>query len=95
MGGGFTPNYGSPALTTALVQFVEALGRKYDGDNRIAFIHLGLLGFWYVLFVFYADEYSTRETNPQRHFLKGRVAHVSAQWTGTGQLEGKNRSCLS
>jgi hypothetical protein len=50
-GGGFTPDYGSPPLMTALVQFVEALGSKYDGDNRIAFIHLGLLGFWYVLFV--------------------------------------------
>jgi hypothetical protein len=56
MGGGFTPDYGSPPLLTTLVQFVEALGSKYDGDNRIAFIHLGLLGFWYALVVFLADE---------------------------------------
>jgi hypothetical protein len=31
----------------ALVDFVKALGEKYDGDNRIAFLHLGMLGFWY------------------------------------------------
>jgi hypothetical protein len=51
MGGGFTPDYGSPSLLNALVDFVEALGKKYDGDNRLAFLHLGLLGFWYVSIV--------------------------------------------
>lgn len=46
MGGGLTPDYGNETLLKALTQFVRALGKKYDGDRRIAFIHLGLLGFW-------------------------------------------------
>jgi hypothetical protein len=47
LGGGHTPDYGHFPLVTALENFVKALGEKYDGDNRIAFLHLGLLGFWY------------------------------------------------
>lgn len=41
-----TPDYGDPELMVAIERFIEALGNKYDGDNRIAVIHLGLLGFW-------------------------------------------------
>jgi hypothetical protein len=51
MGGGLSPDYGSEPLLSALANFVVALGQKYDGDNRIAFIHLGLLGFWYAISV--------------------------------------------
>jgi len=43
---GPSPNYGDPILLTALEQFIAALGKRYDGDKRIAAIHLGLLGYW-------------------------------------------------
>ena len=46
LGGGKSPDYGDPLLMTALQQFVYAFGKKYDGDARIGFINLGLLGFW-------------------------------------------------
>ena len=45
-GGGQSPDYTDPALLKALEQFIVALGDNYDGDQRIAFIHLGLIGFW-------------------------------------------------
>ena len=43
---GPSPFYGDTKLLTALQQFIYALGARYDGDKRIAAIHLGLLGFW-------------------------------------------------
>ena len=46
LGGGVSPDYSEPMLLRALEQFVTALGARYDGDSRIAFITLGLLGFW-------------------------------------------------
>ena len=41
-----SPNYEDPALLDALDGFIAALGARYDGDPRIGFIQLGLLGFW-------------------------------------------------
>jgi len=41
-----SPDYSYPALDTALDQFISAFGARYDGDSAIAFIELGLLGFW-------------------------------------------------
>jgi len=41
-----SPSYGDPLLLEAIEQFITALGARYDGDNRIYLIHLGLLGFW-------------------------------------------------
>lgn len=31
---------------TALLQFISAFGQRYDGDPRIGFITVGLVGFW-------------------------------------------------
>ena len=45
-GGGQSPDYTDTLLLVALEQFIFALGANYDGDKRIAFIQLGLLGFW-------------------------------------------------
>lgn len=45
-GGGLSPDYGDQILLRALQQFVEQFGAKYDGDLRIGFIKLALLGFW-------------------------------------------------
>lgn len=41
-----SPNYEDPNLRQALTNFIAALAARYDGDPRIGFIELGLLGFW-------------------------------------------------
>jgi hypothetical protein len=41
-----SPDYQNPLLDQALANFIAALGARYDGDPRIGFITLGLLGFW-------------------------------------------------
>ena len=45
-GGGCSPNYQDPNLQATILDFIQALGTRYDGDQRIAFIQIGLLGFW-------------------------------------------------
>jgi hypothetical protein len=40
------PNYADTNLQQALTNFIAALGARYDGDPRIGFVELGLLGFW-------------------------------------------------
>jgi hypothetical protein len=40
------PDYQNPLLGQALTNFIAALGARYDGDPRIGFITVGLLGFW-------------------------------------------------
>lgn len=41
-----TPDYEDPRLRVALTNFIHALGRRYDGDPRLGFLGLGLLGTW-------------------------------------------------
>jgi hypothetical protein len=41
-----SPDYENPLLDQALTNFIAALGARYDGDPRIGFVQLGLLGFW-------------------------------------------------
>ena len=41
-----SPDYTNPHLRSALLRFIAAFGERYDGDPRIGFIQLGLLGFW-------------------------------------------------
>ncbi len=41
-----SPDYDDPALIATLESFIAALGERYDGDPRIGFIQIGLLGFW-------------------------------------------------
>lgn len=45
-GGGESPDYEAPALVEGLERLVAALGRRYDADPRVAFVELGLLGYW-------------------------------------------------
>lgn len=42
----YTPDYGDERLVAALERFIAALGKRYDGDPRIGFIEVGLLGEW-------------------------------------------------
>lgn len=41
-----TPDYEDPRLRGALTNFIHALGARYDGDPRLGFLELGLLGTW-------------------------------------------------
>lgn len=41
-----TPDYSDKTFQKALGSFITAMGNKYDGDSRIAFITAGLLGSW-------------------------------------------------
>jgi hypothetical protein len=45
-GGGLSPDYGNDELIQALVDFVTAFGERFDGDPRLGYLTLGLLGFW-------------------------------------------------
>ena len=45
-GGGISPDYTNETLISALESFIEELGKQYDGDERIGFLQLGLLGHW-------------------------------------------------
>lgn len=40
------PDYETPLLDQALTNFIAALGERYDGDPRVGFVELGLLGYW-------------------------------------------------
>jgi hypothetical protein len=40
------PDYNDPNLMQALQDFIVALGAKYDGDPRVGFVQVGLIGFW-------------------------------------------------
>ena len=41
-----TPDYEDPNLRRCLRDYITALGQRYDGDPRIAYITAGLLGTW-------------------------------------------------
>lgn len=45
-GGGCSPDYDHPALVSAMVDLMTALGAQYDGDPRLGALQVGLLGFW-------------------------------------------------
>jgi uncharacterized protein DUF4832/carbohydrate binding protein with CBM6 domain len=41
-----SPDYNNPFLLSSLQYFIGQFGAKYDGDPRIGFIQLGLIGYW-------------------------------------------------
>ena len=45
-GGGLSPDYENKALIQGMERLIAALGQRYDRDPRVAFIELGLLGYW-------------------------------------------------
>lgn len=42
----YSPDYEAPALRAALKSFIAALGKRYDTEDTIGFITVGLLGKW-------------------------------------------------
>lgn len=45
-GGGIAPNYDDPRMIAGMERLIAELGKRYNNHPRIAFIQLGLLGFW-------------------------------------------------
>ncbi len=45
-GQGFSPDYESPVFQAAHARLLRALGERYDGDPRVAYVELGSLGHW-------------------------------------------------
>jgi len=41
-----SPDYDAPDLVRALEAFIAAFGARYDGDPRLAYVQLGLVGLW-------------------------------------------------
>ena len=39
-----TPDFGDRVLLAAIQQFIVFFGQKYNGDQRIAFLQLGMAG---------------------------------------------------
>ena len=45
-GGGESPDYNDSRVVKALERFIAELGKRYDQHPRVAYLQLGLLGFW-------------------------------------------------
>ena len=45
-GGGKSPDWNNPEMVLAMERFISAFGKRYNDNPRVAFIQLGLLGFW-------------------------------------------------
>lgn len=45
-GGGDSPDYSDERLISSIERFLAEFGKRYDGDPRIGFITVGLLGMW-------------------------------------------------
>ncbi len=45
-GGGKSPDYNDPRMIAGMERLIAALGKRYNNNPRVAFIQLGLLGFW-------------------------------------------------
>jgi len=74
-GASLSPDYNDPKLLNALDNFIKALGKRYDGDPRIAFITVGLIGFWGEWHTWPMDG-STQETS----LLKARPDPTEEIW---------------
>ena len=45
-GGGLSPDYDDPRMLAAMERLIFAMGKRYNQHARVAFLQLGLLGFW-------------------------------------------------
>lgn len=62
-GGGKSPDYNDPRMLAAMERLIAAMGKRYNNHPRVAFIQIGLLGFWGEWHTYPRDElYATPET---------------------------------
>lgn len=45
-GGGLCPDYHDPKLQEALLKLIDQLGKRFNGEKRLAYLQLGFLGHW-------------------------------------------------
>lgn len=60
------PDYDDPRLITELENLISALGARYDGDPRIGFVQMGLLGFWGEWHTFPHEEWFAASSTQQQ-----------------------------
>lgn len=62
-----SPDYDDPRTQQALIAFIQAFGKKYDGDPRIGFLTMGLIGLWGEWHMWPADELLPKEDSIARY----------------------------
>lgn len=45
-GGGMSPDYNDPKMIERMERLIAAMGERYNNHPRVAFVQIGLLGFW-------------------------------------------------
>ena len=78
-GGGLSPDYEHPAMVAALERLIAAMGKRYNAHPRVAFVQLGLLGFWGEWHTFPRDELFASEKTQQRVLEAYRKAFPDKQ----------------
>src|SRR5690349_8983289 len=81
-GASVSPDYDDPRLVSALENFIKAFGKRYDGDSRIGFITVGLIGFWGEWHTWPMDGY-TQETS----LLKARADPAEENWMPSDETQ--------
>lgn len=65
-GGGKSPDYNDPRMLSAMERLIAALGKRYNQHPRVAFIQIGMLGFWGEWHTYPRDDlYATPKTEQQ------------------------------
>jgi hypothetical protein len=62
-GGGKSPDYNDSRMVSGMERLIAALGKRYNNHPRVAFIQIGMLGFWGEWHTYPRDElYATPQT---------------------------------
>ncbi len=78
-GGGLSPDYEHPAMVLALERLIAAMGERYNKHPRVAFVQLGLLGFWGEWHTYPRDELFASEKTQRRVLEAYRKAFPDKQ----------------
>ncbi|MFP6900436.1 MAG: DUF4832 domain-containing protein [Opitutales bacterium] len=78
-GGGLSPDYEHPAMVAALERLIARMGKRYNGHPRVAFVQLGLLGFWGEWHTYPRDELFASEKTQRRVLEAYRKAFPDKQ----------------
>ena len=78
-GGGLSPDYDNPDMVAALERLIAAMGKRYNNHPRVAFIQLGLLGFWGEWHTYPRDELFASEKTQRRVLEAYRKAFPNKQ----------------
>lgn len=80
------PDWNDSNLINALENFIGALGARYDGDSRIAFVQVGLYGFWGEWHMYphqpdgpYGEDWRMNSTNRDRILTKYKDSFTKTQ----------------